>query len=111
MPQLTFRGVKENTVAQASCVLPKVLSTIMECPEDYFTFDLLVIRSYAGGKAALTAPFLEILWFERGDLVRDQAAKVIEEEMVSLGVHDLEICFVSSEQKAYYSGGISFGVQ
>lgn len=109
MPQLTFRGIESPQVAQATLELAPRLAAAMACPEDYFTFDCLNIQSFSGGKAISTAPFIEILWFDRGKTVRDEAAKIINETFARLGITDLELCFNAVEPAVYYGNGIPYG--
>lgn len=108
MPQLTIRGIDAEIVAKASEILPPKLANIMNCPEDYFTFDIIETRSFKNGVESPTYPFILILWFERGRTVRDVSAGTVTEVFKELGVDDLEVAFVPSDPAAYYGNGESF---
>lgn len=108
MPQLTFRGISPDQVAIASAGLPEKLAAVLDCPQDYFTFDFLNAVSFFNGLPVPTAPFIEILWFERGKTVQDNAAMIITEALRDLGVEELEICFKPVPTSAYYGNGIPY---
>ncbi len=109
MPQLTFRGFTPPQVAQATPQLASRLAALLACPEDYFTFDCLDVLSFSGGAPVPTAPFIEVLWFDRGKAVRDEAAGILNETFVGMGMTDLEICFKAVEPAVYYGNGIPYG--
>ncbi len=108
MPQLTLRGITPQQAAQASRSLTPELAALFNCPEDYFTFDCLTVTSFFGGEPAATAPFIEVLWFDRGRALQDRAARCITEAFRLCGVENLEICFRATAPAAYYSDGTSY---
>lgn len=108
MPQLTLRGITPQQAAQASRILAPELAALLNCPEDYFTFDCLAITSFFGGEPAATAPFIDLLWFDRGKALQDQAAVTITEAFRQAGVENLEICFRASARGDYYGDGVSY---
>lgn len=109
MPQLTFRGFTPSQVAQASLHLAPRLAAVLNCPEDYFTFDCLQVQSFSEGESVPTYPFIEVLWFDRGKTVRDEAAMVINLVLLELGVPELEMCFKAVPKAAYYGNGLPYG--
>lgn len=108
MPQLTFRGFSDATVERASELLTPQLAEILACPEEYFTFDNLNVTSFFRGRRVITYPFIEVLWFERGDEARNRFAQTVTAVLNQLGVPEVEICFVASAKEAYYSNGESY---
>lgn len=108
MPQLTFRGIAPDQVAMASACLPERLAAVLDCPQDYFTFDCLTTVSFFNGLPVSTAPFIEVLWFDRGRAVQDKAAEIITEALRSLGIEELEICFKPVPTSVYYGNGTSY---
>jgi len=108
MPQLTFRGFSDSTVQRASETLTPILAEILECPEDYFTFDNLIVTSFFRGQRVLTYPFIEILWFDRGKEARDSVALAVTKTVFEMGIPEVEISFTASEKDNYYSNGKSF---
>lgn len=108
MPQLTLRGITPQQAAQASRILAPELAALLNCPEDYFTFDCLTVTSFLGGEPAATAPFIDLLWFDRGKALQDQTAVRITEAFRQVGVENLEICFRASARGDYYGDGVSY---
>ncbi len=108
MPQLTFRGIAPDQVAMASSGLPEKLAAVLDCPPDYFTFDCMSTVSFYNGLPVATAPFIEVLWFDRGKAVQDKAAELITETLINLGVEEPEICFKAVPTSAYYGNGIPY---
>lgn len=108
MPQLTFRGIAPDQVAMASSGLPEKLAAVLDCPQDYFTFDCLNTVSFFNGLPVSTAAFIEVLWFDRGKVIQDKAAEIMTETLKGLGVEELEICFRSVSPSAYYGNGIPY---
>ncbi len=109
MPQLTFRGFAPPQVAEATHHLAARLAAVLNCPEDYFTFDCLNVLSFSGGHSVSTAPFIEVLWFDRGKAVQDEAAKILNAAFVEMGMEDVEICFKAVAPAAYYGNGLPYG--
>lgn len=108
MPQLTFRGIAPDKVAMVSSSLPEQLAAILDCPQDYFTFDCLNPVSFFNGLPVPTAPFIEVLWFDRGKVIQDKAAETITEALRNIGVEELEICFKPISTSEYYGNGIPY---
>lgn len=107
MPQLTFRGFTDNQVQKASEILIPELAKLLDCPEDYFMFDMLSVSSYSKGQKAVTFPYINIAWFERGKAQRDAMAQMITRAMHGLGVPELEIGYTVLNEEGYYINGKS----
>lgn len=108
MPQLTLRGIGTEQVETVSGPLAAELAVLLDCPEDYFTFDCLTTLSFFGGRQVDTAPFIDVLWFDRGTALQDQTAAAITAAFEKVGVKGLEICFRAAEKKDYYGDGVSY---
>lgn len=107
MPHLTFRGFTDDQVQKASDVLIPNLAKLLDCPEDYFIFDNLLVSSFYKGEKAATFPYINIAWFERGKTQRDAMAQVITKAMFELGVAELEIGYTVLAEDGYYINGKS----
>lgn len=108
MPQLIFRGFDDSVVQKASEELTHKLAKLLECPEDYFTFDNLKVTSFFGGERVTTYPFVSIGWFERGSEVRDAFAMEVTQTLIGLNVPEVEIAFTVYKEDSYYSNGKSY---
>jgi len=109
MPQLTFRGFAPPLIEEVAPHLAAKLADVLDCPEDYFTFDCISVLSFSGGHSVPTEPFIEILWFDRGQPVQDEAAAVITQIFTEIGINELEICFKAVSPSEYYRNGIHYG--
>lgn len=107
MPHLTFRGFTDNQVQKASEILIPDLAKLLDCPEDYFMFDALSVKSFYKGQEAVTFPYINIAWFERGKTPRDAMAQLITQAMNALGVPELEIGYTVLTEAGYYINGKS----
>lgn len=105
MPNLTFRGFTDDQVQNASEILIPDLAMLLDCPEDYFMFDNLSVNSFYKGQKAVTFPYINIAWFERGKIKRDAMAQVITKAMNELGVPEIEIGFTVLAEDGYYING------
>lgn len=108
MPQFTVRGVSAMTMSQVTKCLTPDLAKIMACPEDYFTYDCISSQSFYGGHSVPTAPFIEILWFDRGREVQDKVAQAVNQAFTAAGVKELELCFKPVQKCDYYADGVSY---
>jgi hypothetical protein len=106
MPQLTVRGIDAERMASISGPLIEELAALCECGIDNFTIDCLAVTSVFGGRAAVTYPFIEIAWFERGRAIRDQFADSVTRHIREAGVGEVEIAFKVYTEDGYYVNGV-----
>lgn len=109
MPQLTVRGVSSETLVQVSRELIEELAQICECGTDNFTLDYLPVVSVFGGEVVQTYPFVEVAWFERGQVVQDKLAAALTCHLQQAGVAEVEVAFKVYRETAYYINGRACG--
>ncbi|NEW07837.1 DUF1904 family protein [Paenibacillus sp. SYP-B3998] len=107
MPRITVRGLTVNQVCQMSEGLIDQLATICGCEPDNFTLECLNHTAIFAGKPVEAYPFIEVAWFERGSVIRNQVAKSITDHVVALGIPEVEVAFSTYAKEAYYINGIS----
>jgi phenylpyruvate tautomerase PptA (4-oxalocrotonate tautomerase family) len=107
MPQLTVRGIEMEVMRSMSKEMIEELAKICECGTDNFTIDCLPVISVFEGEQVLTYPFIEIAWFERGQVVRDQIAQAVTRHILSSGIKEVEIAFKVYREDNYYINGNS----
>ena len=107
MPQLLVRGLAIEQMCQISESLVDQLATICQCGTDNFMIEIIHTTSIFGGAVVTSYPFIEVAWFERGQEVRDQFARVLTEHVMSLGIAEVEIAFVTYQEDCYYINGVS----
>lgn len=104
---LRIRGIEETKVKEASAVLVDELSAIVGCPRDYFTLELVQSIYIMDGERTSQQPIIEVLWFDRGQEVQDQAATCITNHLKG-DLDYLEVFFIPLQEKNYYENGVHF---
>lgn len=107
MPMLRIRGIEEIQVKKGSQALVDDLSRIVGCPRDYFTLELVTSVYIMDGERTPQQPIIEVLWFDRGQEVQDQAAKAITDHLRG-DLESLEVFFIPLQEKNYYENGEHF---
>ncbi|MBO9128766.1 DUF1904 family protein [Bacillus sp. 165] len=105
MPQLLIRGINPKQVCEISEELVRELADICECGTDNFMLECQHTTSIIDGKIVDSYPFIEVGWFERGQETRDQFAKAITKHVMSLGIPEVEVAFVTYRENSYYVNG------
>lgn len=108
MPQLSFTGVKVEEVKTIGSALTDALARIVEAPRDYFSYEVLEHPFIFDGEIVLFTPVVEVKWFDRGQVVKDQMAGVIDQAVRSLGYEHIEIIFEALLQESYYESGVHY---
>lgn len=108
MPHLIFRGTNRDTVKLASRELPDVLAKTVDCPRDYFTFFHASGDYFYDGAEAPLFPIVQVLWFDRGQVVQNIFAQQLDKFLRDRGYHQVEVYFQKLEHTAYYENGEHF---
>ncbi|MGL4751168.1 MAG: DUF1904 family protein, partial [Aeromonadaceae bacterium] len=74
MPHLRFRGIEREALMQLSGPLVEQLSALTGAPVAHFTIERVQTEFIISGEAVAGYPFVELMWFDRGQAVQDQAA-------------------------------------
>ncbi|WP_042352121.1 DUF1904 family protein [Bacillus massiliigorillae] len=107
MPQIMIRGISVDQVKQISQPLVEELAEICSCGTDNFTLEIPQATYICNGDEIAMYPFIEVKWFERGQEIRDQFAQAITKQVLSLGLEEIEVAFLTYEEDAYYINGES----
>ena len=108
MPQLTIRGINKDIVAAVIQTLLPELAIEMATTDDNFTVDVLTVESFNGQGVCATFPFIQVGWFDRGQMVQDKVAKLIDTSFTQAGVPAIEVVFVTFKTTDYYAEGEHF---
>lgn len=98
MPHLRFRGCKLDELRNINMEMISILSEKLDTPKDYFTVEF--IESYYVSEEKY--PFIEVLWFNRGDETKQLVANIITDLMKQFKYTDVCVYFVDLEKKNYY---------
>ncbi len=105
MPQVIFKGIKKQDVAEISKHLPKMLEQASEIPADWFTVEYIETLFFSGGDLVSSYPIVQVNWFDRGQDIKDKVAKEITKATASVGYNQIEIFFIPLEKQSYYENG------
>lgn len=109
MPHLRFRGMKKEEIKDISRGLVDELTEIIECPRGWFTLEHIETTFIYDEEEVKGYPFVEVLWFDRGQEVKDRAGKAVCDHVRKHHTEG-EICviFTNLEGKDYYENGEHF---
>lgn len=107
MPHLRFRAVEPQTVQTLSASLIDELQPHMNCPREDFTFEYIYTTFYHEGEVTAAYPFVEVLWFDRGQETQDAVAKIITEQVRGISGEDINVAviFTALNASGYYDNG------
>ncbi|MEH7336049.1 DUF1904 family protein [Neobacillus drentensis] len=108
MPHLFIRGVTVEQVKTISRPLVEELADLCDCGTDNFTLEVVNSTFVFNNDEVPGYPFIEVKWFERGQEVRDQFAKIVTKQVHSLEIPEVEVAFSTFKESAYYLNGKSF---
>lgn len=104
MPHLRFRAVEPQTVQALSATLLDDLQPLMVCPREDFTFEYIYSTFYHSGEVSVAYPFVEVLWFDRGQETQDKVAEVITQQVKSALEYEgnIAVIFTALKPNEYY---------
>ncbi|MCG9598883.1 DUF1904 domain-containing protein [Vibrio sp. Isolate25] len=107
MPHLRFRAVEPQTVQTLSKSLIDELQPHMDCPREDFTFEYIYTTFYHEGEVSQAYPFVEVLWFDRGQQTQDTVAAIITQQVRGIIGEDVDVAviFTALDAKSYYDNG------
>ena len=109
MPHLRFRGIEKKEIKEMSKELAEGLSEIIGCPTDWFTLEYINTEFIFDGEESKGYPFVEVLWFDRGQEAKDRAAHLITEAVrKNYPEEDICVIFTNLNEKDYYENGKHF---
>ncbi|KAB3531621.1 DUF1904 domain-containing protein [Alkaliphilus pronyensis] len=109
MPQIKVRGIQLDKLASGSEKLVNELVKIVECPKDYFELEYIQSVAIRDGEIQDAYPFIEVAWFDRGLEIQDKVAAALTRFAHNIGVENIDIAFVTFEERKYYENGKHFG--
>ncbi|EGQ9700624.1 DUF1904 domain-containing protein [Vibrio parahaemolyticus] len=107
MPHLRFRAVEPQAVQALSKPLTDELQPLMNSPREDFTFEYIYTTFFNEGEVSPAYPFVEVLWFDRGQETQDKVAKVITQQVRGVVGEDIDVAVIFSalSPNAYYDNG------
>lgn len=108
MPHIRVRGMELEQLKKVSKEMIDDLQSIIECPRDYFTLEYIHSTFIFDGEVSKGYPFIEVLWFDRGQEVQDRAASSITDRVKKFGYEDVCVIFTDLPKHKYYENGQHF---
>ncbi|MFD2444077.1 DUF1904 family protein [Bacillus sp. CGMCC 1.16607] len=108
MPQLIIKGITVNQVKKISTPLVQELAVLCNCEKDNFTLEIIPSTFVFNQEEVPGFPFIEVKWFDRGQEIQDEFAKITTKHIHSLGIDEVEIAFTVFLESAYYLNGKKF---
>lgn len=107
MPHFRFRAVEPQTVQALSKPLTDELQPLIDSPREDFTFEYIYTTFFSEGEVSTAYPFVEVLWFDRGQQVQDKVAEAITQQVRGIVGEDIDVAviFTVLSPKAYYDNG------
>lgn len=111
MPHLRFRGMAREPLARLAQPLVASLSALTGAPIAHFTVELIGSEFIITGETESGHPFVELLWFDRGQAMQDAAVKLITDAVqAELGAEQLvAVMVLPLTRTAYYDNGVHYG--
>lgn len=108
MPQLTFKGIKRQSVIDMSKALVDDLLGIIDVPREYFTIEHVDSMYILDGKQAPEYPLVYVNLFDRGSEAESKVAKAITRHVHNAGYKNVDVIFTILERSRYYENGEHF---
>lgn len=108
MPQIKIKGMKVEEICKISSEMIDELENLLKCPRDYFTIECINSIFIKDGSVTESYPFVEVGWFDRGQVVQDSTAKIISKFINGAGYKNVDIIFTTFKENDYYENGQHF---
>jgi hypothetical protein len=108
MPQLTFKGIKRQSVIDMSKALIDELQTIIPVPREHFAIEHVDSMYIMDGREAEEYPLIYVNLFDRGKETEDKVAKAITKHIHNAGYKNVDVIFTILEKSRYYENGEHF---
>lgn len=109
MPHLRMRGLTLKEMKSISSVLLKEIVEITGIPKDHFTMEHIdstfVFDGIEGGNKY---PFVEVLWFDRGEESKEKVAILITDLLKPFNYDDVAVYFNNLVKNQYFENGKHF---
>ncbi|SHJ78519.1 protein of unknown function [Dethiosulfatibacter aminovorans DSM 17477] len=102
MPQITFRGIKKETVKNISGRVVNELKDIVNAPAGWFTIEYSYTEFFVDGDSK-NYPLIQVYWFGRDLEVQDNVASVLTDILSDEGYPEVEISFHKFDKRSYYA--------
>lgn len=110
MPHIRARGIEVEAVQKVAGHIVEQLAEVTETPNDHFTFEYISSQFLTSGGASPAYPYIEVLWFDRGQEMKSTVAVIIDKALRTVVDKNTDITVVFSDLNGtdYYENGTHF---
>ena len=111
MPHFRFRAMDPEQVRILSKPLVDSLQELLACPREDFTIEYIPAFFFAQGEPTSAWPFVEVLYFDRGETLQERVAVVVTSlvrEVTGNVEQDVAVVFTHLDPENYYDNGIHY---
>ena len=87
------------------------LQELLTCPREDFTIEYIPAHFFAEGEPTSAWPFVEVLYFDRGETLQERVAEVVTSlvrEVTGNVGQDVAVVFTHLDPRNYYDNGIHY---
>jgi phenylpyruvate tautomerase PptA (4-oxalocrotonate tautomerase family) len=109
MPHIRIRALGEKAIQKLSLELPQELAKMIQTSADNFTVEKVATQFYRDGLPVEGDPMIEVLWFDRGQEMKNRCAKKITElAQKHSSAEFISVVFVALPKESYFENGEHF---
>ena len=104
MPHIRARGIDQKTLEGIAEEIVVQIAKVTQTPHDHFTVEHIQSAYIAKGGASGVYPFIEVLWFDRGQETKTKVASIIDSALRPVVGEKTDITIVFSDLRGqdYY---------
>ena len=108
MPIIKIKAIPQNAICMISKAMIDDLQKATQIPREHFTLELPTSVYILDGQIVEGPPMVEVYWFDRGQELQDQVAKLLTRHIQSAGYADVDVIFTILDRNSYYENGEHF---
>lgn len=108
MPIIKIKAIPQNAIFKISKAMIDDLQKATQIPREHFTLELPTSVYILDGQIVEGPPMVEVYWFDRGQELQDQVAKLLTRHIQSAGYADVDVIFTILDRNSYYENGEHF---
>lgn len=104
MPHIRVRGMEQKLLAGVAEGIVEQIAHATQTPNDHFTLEHIPSAYIVKGGASEAYPFVEILWFDRGQDMKTKVAAIVDKALRNIVGEDTDITVLFSDLRGqdYY---------
>jgi hypothetical protein len=110
VPHIRARGIDVSALTSVADDIVESIAEVTNTPADHFTVEHIPSEFIVKGGASPAYPFIEILWFDRGQEVKTSVAIIVDDILRPIVGTDKDITVVFSDLRGqdYYENKTHF---